>query len=104
MCGATNDVRFGPEADIREQSELFSRELMLLDSALKSFRHTFDPVIEAIIFLNWQYANDLVLPGSGLPVHPLKINELADRVLMRHLHLRVSCQRSGTMSQQYALT
>jgi hypothetical protein len=107
ICSAPAHVRFGPIADISvskvaTKAKLFSRELMLLDGALKSFRHTFDPVVETIISLNWQYSNDFALPGRGTPKRRLKIDDLADCVFMRHL--RVSCPRSGTMSRRFALT
>src|SRR5215475_5314499 len=72
------------------KSELFSRKFVLLDGALKRFRRTFDPVIEAVISLNWQYSNDLALPRTGTPERPMKIDSLTDGVFMRHLQVAVS--------------
>src|SRR5262245_45400786 len=58
----TKRVRIGLHAlaDVGQtqlEGDLFSREFMLLDGAFKRFRHTFDPVVKAVISLNWQYAN-----------------------------------------------
>jgi len=107
MCSATANVCFGPMADIAvskasAKAELFTRKFVLLDRALKFFRHTFDPIIEAVISLNWQYSNDLALPRTGTPERPMKIDSLTDGVFM--CHLQVTSQRSDTMSRRYALT
>src|SRR5215470_20258748 len=101
MCGAKGDVRFNPESGhvrrtsscllwansghsavskVSAKSELSSRKLMLLDGALKRFRRTFDPVVKAVISLNWQHSNDLALPRTGTAERPLKIDNLTDGV------------------------
>ena len=66
-CPRKQTFRTHRVSKVATKAKLFGRELMLLDGALKSFRHTFDPVVETIISLNWKYSNDFALPGRGTP-------------------------------------